>query len=59
MAKLSVVITTKQDAIDQMVAVSIAEDMEPGGERAEPDYIKTLVIMFLGTLQVVALEEEL
>jgi len=26
--------TTKQDAIDQMVAVSIAEDMEPGGERA-------------------------
>jgi HK97 family phage prohead protease len=27
--------TTKQDAIDQMVAVSIAEDMEPGGERNE------------------------
>lgn len=26
--------TTKQGAIDQMVAVSIAEDMEPGGERA-------------------------
>jgi HK97 family phage prohead protease len=26
--------TTKQDAIDQMVAVSVAEDMEPGGERA-------------------------
>ena len=26
--------TTKQAAIDQMVAVSIAEDMEPGGERA-------------------------
>lgn len=25
--------TTKQDAIDQMVAVSIAEEMEPGGER--------------------------
>ena len=24
---------TKQDAIDQMVAVSVAEDMEPGGER--------------------------
>ena len=24
---------TKQDAIDQMVAVSLAEDMEPGGER--------------------------
>jgi HK97 family phage prohead protease len=40
--------TTKQAAIDQMVAVSIAEDMEPGGERAEarqvdltlPDYIR-------------------
>jgi hypothetical protein len=29
--------TTKQAAIDQMVAVSIAEDMEPGGERAAPD----------------------
>jgi HK97 family phage prohead protease len=28
---------TKQDAIDQMVAVSIAEDMEPGGERALPN----------------------
>ena len=27
--------TTKQGAIDQMVAVSIAEDMEPGGERNE------------------------
>lgn len=25
---------TKEDAIDQMIAVSIAEDMEPGGERA-------------------------
>ena len=29
--------TTKQDAIDQMVAVSIAEEMEPGGERALPN----------------------
>jgi HK97 family phage prohead protease len=29
--------TTKQEAIDQMVAVSIAEDMEPGGERALPE----------------------
>jgi HK97 family phage prohead protease len=29
--------TTKQAAIDQMVAVSIAEEMEPGGERALPD----------------------
>ena len=28
---------TKQDAIDQMIAVSIAEDIEPGGERAEPN----------------------
>jgi HK97 family phage prohead protease len=27
---------TKQSAIDQMVAVSIAEGMEPGGERAKP-----------------------
>lgn len=26
---------TKQDAIDQMVALSIAEDVEPGGERSE------------------------
>jgi hypothetical protein len=29
--------TTKQAAIDQMVVVSIAEEMEPGGERARPD----------------------
>jgi HK97 family phage prohead protease len=29
--------TTKQDAIDQMVAVSIQEGMRPGGERALPD----------------------
>jgi HK97 family phage prohead protease len=29
--------TTKQDAIDQMVAVSISEGIEPGGERAKPD----------------------
>jgi hypothetical protein len=28
---------TKADAIAQMVAVSIAEDMEPGGERVLPD----------------------
>jgi hypothetical protein len=28
--------TTKQAAIDQMVAVSIAENLEPGGERALP-----------------------
>jgi HK97 family phage prohead protease len=29
--------TTKQAAIDQMVAVSLAEDMQPGGERALPE----------------------
>jgi HK97 family phage prohead protease len=28
---------TKEDAIAQMVAVSISEDMEPGGERALPE----------------------
>jgi HK97 family phage prohead protease len=28
---------TKQEAIDQMVAISIAENMEPGGERALPE----------------------
>ena len=27
---------SKQEAIDQMVALSLAEDMEPGGERAAP-----------------------
>jgi len=27
--------TVKQDAVDQMVAVSIAEDLEPGGQRAK------------------------
>ena len=32
--------TTKQAAIDQMVAVSIAEDLEPGGERARPDELE-------------------
>jgi HK97 family phage prohead protease len=32
--------TTKQDAIDQMVAVSIAEEIEPGGERALPDALR-------------------
>jgi hypothetical protein len=40
--------STKQDAIDQMVAVSIAEDLEPGGERALPDnYRPALSEMFL------------
>jgi len=33
--------TTKQAAIDQMVAISIAEEMEPGGERAAPDELDT------------------
>lgn len=32
--------TTKQSAIDQMVAISIAEGMEPGGERAKPADLK-------------------
>lgn len=38
--------TTKDDAIDQMVAISLGEDMEPGGEyqreltRAEPDELQ-------------------
>jgi len=41
--------TTKQDAIDQMVAVSVAEDMEPGGERASTG--KEVVIVDIdGTL---------
>jgi hypothetical protein len=31
---------TKQSAIDQMVAVSISEGMEPGGERATPDSLE-------------------
>lgn len=31
---------SKQGAIDQMVALSIAEDMEPGGERAMPGTLK-------------------
>jgi HK97 family phage prohead protease len=29
--------SSKQDAIDQMVALSLAEEIEPGGERALPD----------------------
>ena len=32
--------TTKQDAIDQMVAVSLAEDVEVGGERALNDELE-------------------
>ncbi|HEY7823691.1 MAG TPA: hypothetical protein VIG24_12695, partial [Acidimicrobiia bacterium] len=29
--------TTKQDAIDQMIAVSLAEDLEPGGDYSQRD----------------------
>ena len=32
--------TTKQEAIDQMVAISVAEEIEPGGERAEPNALE-------------------
>jgi len=32
--------TTKQAAIDQMIAISLAEDMEPGGERALNDQLE-------------------
>jgi uncharacterized protein len=32
--------TTKQEAIDQMVAISLSEEIEPGGERAKPDELK-------------------
>lgn len=35
--------TTKQAAIDQMVAVSLAEGIEPGGERALPDNYRPAV----------------
>jgi HK97 family phage prohead protease len=35
--------TTKQAAIDQMVAVSLAEDMEPGGERIESGPLAVIV----------------
>jgi len=35
--------TTKQAAIDQMVAVSIAEEMEPGGERIESGALAVIV----------------
>ena len=40
---------TKQDAIDQMVAVSIAEDMEPGGER-NSDADVVIIVDIDGTL---------
>ena len=35
--------TTKQDAIDQMIAVSLAEDMEPGGERIDSGPLAVIV----------------
>ena len=41
--------TTKQDAINQMVAVSIAEDMEPGGER-NSDADEVIIVDIDGTL---------
>ena len=41
--------TTKQDAIDQMVAVSIAEDMEPGGER-NSDADEVIIVDIDGTI---------
>ena len=41
--------STKQDAIDQMVAVSIAEDMEPGGER-NADAEEVVIVDVDGTL---------
>jgi hypothetical protein len=48
---------TKEDAIDQMVALSLAEDIEPGGERkihkkkmkyrAKPDELEVGRLCFL------------
>jgi len=35
--------TTKQGAIDQMVAVSLAEDMQPGGERIDSGPLAVIV----------------
>ena len=35
--------TTKQEAIDHMVAVSLAEDMQPGGERNESGPLAVIV----------------
>jgi len=36
---------TKQDAVDQMIAVSLAEDMEPGGERKKHKMKKPKLMM--------------
>lgn len=38
--------TSKQDAIDQMLAVSLAEDMEPGGERKKHKKAKPMKTMY-------------
>ena len=40
---------TKQDAVDQMVAVSLAEDMSPGGER-NSDADEVIIVDIDGTL---------
>ena len=40
---------TKQDAIDQMVAISVAEDMPPGGERSA-DAEEVIIVDIDGTL---------
>ena len=40
---------TKQDAVDQMVAVSLAEDMAPGGER-NSDADEVIIVDIDGTL---------
>ena len=40
---------TKQDAIDQMVAISVAEDMQPGGERSA-DAEQVVIVDIDGTL---------
>jgi len=51
---------TKQEAIDQMVAVSIAEDIEPGGERMKhkKKKMKTLYRAPVGAEDKFATEEE-
>lgn len=40
---------SKQDAIDQMVAISVAEDMEPGGERSS-EAEEVVIVDIDGTL---------
>lgn len=43
---------TKQEAVDQMVAVSLSEGMEPGGERQVPDNMEIVVSDVDGVLVV-------